>query len=155
MSEHICRVCGAPLTVPDEQAHTGAPKHCRACGTWQWFDRRALMWLGSRGWVRADETNPRKRLDSYRAEDGGLRAICPLVDDCPHMAAPEPSCLGIVWCPVYNGGWEEYGNSRQDWREDRREHRIAAGREMIAEAKAAREYADAEMAGDNANEVLT
>jgi hypothetical protein len=110
------------------------------------YDARALMWLSSRGWICDDETDPRRRLSTYRTdyEQGGIHALCPVTAECPHMQADPPRCHGIVYCPVWNGGWNKSHNCRRDWREDVREHRREVALAMIAEALEAREAWEAD-----------
>ena len=52
-----------------------------------------------------------------------MSIICPVYSDCP--ISKDSYCHGVVWCPVYNGGWTE---SHQSLR-----HKVGVTKEMVDE----------------------
>jgi hypothetical protein len=101
-------------------------------------DVRAARWWRNTNLCFSDEpSRPELKLADYRADQGGIEALCEVADVCP-LLNEERICHGVVWCPVYNLGWGgSHGCNRGEYdRDERREIQL----EMIAEAERARRY---------------
>lgn len=100
---------------------------------------KALRWWDTNLCFADEPSNPLWKLSEYRKDQGGIEKLCPVADICP-LLNEKRACHGIVWCNVYNGGWDEsHGCGPRDGTDEERRERL---RKMIYEAVAARRYAE-------------